>query len=527
MALGSGGPSLALADKIRSILAHRGLSLAEVARRSRELFPDDHRFHIPPNLYHILRRRGFSPGIHQIFVLSRLSNHRLVDWLALFGVVLEDIPRLETVLPARYTTLIDAGVYEARTWMLSFEPTTSGLLTAALRPLGECFRLSLSRRNEHVRRAAESGSMYAKIGCQDDFAFPDLLPGSIVRVTRSDAPSFRDVPIGRNGAFFLLEHARGLTCSRLHAVERNRVVLCPPLMPFAHIELEIGREARILGALEFELRPTHFTWPARVSRSFSEAWTPALLEPISSELSFDRLLRRARRRSGLTFREASAKSALVARALQNKQFFCAAGSLSDYESNISPPRHVHKLFSLCVLYSLNFWELLTAAGLRLSEAGRDGIPDEFLDRAAPRPPLPNEHVRPHRPLLEFPYFFGRAAAALFQMDHLSIRDLFWTGRPRPSFHPYLADAIVLILDRRKKRIMTVPHAPLWAQPLYVLLRRDGEYVCSSCCSNGTRLVMRPFSNGFDRPLRFKSPGEMEVIGRVVAILRRTLPRKEV
>jgi len=34
------------------------------------------------------------------------------------------------------------------------------------------------------------------------------------------------------------------------------------------------------------------------------------------------------------------------------------------------------------------------------------------------------------------------------------------------------------------------------------------------------IVMRPFSNGFERPLRLKSPGEIEVIGTVVGILRR-------
>jgi hypothetical protein len=242
----------------------------------------------------------------------------------------------------------------------------------------------------------------------------------------------------------------------------------------------------------------------------------------------DHLLRRARRRSGLTFREASTKSALITRTLENREFFCAAGSLSDYESQTEAPRHVHKMVSLCTLYSLSVWEFMSAAGLKPSEAGKDPMPDELLDRTTP------SHIRPHEGrepfssghdkniLAQFPYFFGRAAAELFKMDHLSIRDVFSIDGRGRSFHPYLDNAIALIVDRRKKRITMFPHAPLWAQPLYILLGHDGRYLCTSCISDSKKLVMRPFSNGFERPLRFKNPEEMEVIGRVVGILRRTL-----
>jgi len=495
--------------------------MAEVARRSRALFSDK-RFHIPPNLYHILQHRGFSPSIHQLFLLSRLTNYRLVDWLAVFDVSLEDIPRLQAVLAARYTTLIDTSVYDDLTWILSFEQISSEVLPRWLCPLGERLRVGPRRRYANVQQVREPQFLYAKIGCHDAFAFPDLLPGSIVRVTVAGAPRFREIPTGRNGAFFLLEHARGLTCSRLHVVAKNRVMLCPSELPFAHIEFELGREARILGAVDFELRSTAFTVPPRVPRNLSQFWIPEPLEQGSAGLALDKLLRRARLRSGFTFREASAKSAMIARALQKREFFCAAGSLSDYESSCEPPRHVHKLFSLCTLYSLNVWDFATAAGLRLSEAGKDAMPEGLLGRIG-EPRLSDEvSSSGGDTVAQFPYFFGRAVAELFKMDHLSIRDLFWIGSPQPSFHPYLADAAIVIVDRRRKRITTLPHAPLWAQPLYVLLGRDSRYFCTSCIPDGKKLVMRPFSDGFDRPLRFRSPQEIEVAGSVVGILRRTV-----
>ena len=143
------GPPVSM--RTRAILAARGLTLSEVARRSRSLFPDDNRFHIPPNLYHTLQHRGFSPSVHQLLALSRLSGYRLVDWLAIFGVVLDDIPRLQAILPARYTTLIDENVYDDQSWILSFEPIAQGPPAGSLRPgsIGE----------EHVDRplAAERG----------------------------------------------------------------------------------------------------------------------------------------------------------------------------------------------------------------------------------------------------------------------------------------------------------------------------------------------------------------------------------
>lgn len=518
-------PNLPVAVRTRAILVARGLTLSEVARRSRALFPGDSRFHIPPNLYHTLQHRGFSPSIQQLLVLSRLSRYRLVDWLAIFGVVLDDIPRLQATLPARYTTLIDENVYDDRTEILSFEPITRGLPQGALRPLGEWLRIGRPRRQSASEHTTKSDFLYARIGCHDAMAFPDLLPGSIVRIKKQADPDSCAAP-ARRGAFFLVEHGKGLACCRLHVVNRNRVVLCPVHLPFAHVELELEKEARIIGAVDLELRATASPVPARVSRSLARFSIPPPLEQTSVDLRLDDLLRRARRRSGLTFREASAKSALIARELENEEFFCAAGSLSDFETKNQGPRHIHKMFSLCTLYSLSAWEFMRADGVLPSEAGKEVMPAEMLGRVTPQgselparnPPIVSGQRSDS--VAEFPYFFGRAVAELFEMPHLSIRDIFWIGGPRKSFHPYLADAAAIIIDRRKKRIRSYPSAPLWEQPSYILLGHDGQYICTSCGSDGKTLVIRPFSNGFERPLRLASPGEIEVIGTVVGILRK-------
>jgi hypothetical protein len=516
-----------IASRTRMILASRGLSLSDVARASRTQFPDDSHFHVPPNLYHALDQRGFSPSLQQLFALSRLSAYRLRDWLAVFGVVLDDIPRLQATLPSRYTTLIDAYAGDERNWVLSFDQVSAGIPAGALRPLREWIRFGF--RPASPKADAGPQFLYAKIGCRDALAFPDLLAGSVVRIETKYKPSSRPWVFGRQGTIFLIEDARGLACSKLHLVEKNRVVLCPSELAYAQVEFELGKEARILGAVDMELRLVGCIAPAKVPRDLAEFWIPEPLEKPSTGLPLHDLLRRARRRSGQTFREASAKTALIARTLQNEEFFCAAGSLSDYESNAESPRHLHKLLSLCTVYSLSPWDFMNAAGLRLADAGQNAMPEELLDRVVPSHVIPKDTREGARAdpqgstLAELPYFFGRAAAEFLKMEHLSIRDIFWIGQPRKSFHPYLADALAVIIDRHKKRVTVQPRIPLWAQPLYVLLGRDGQYTCTSCGSANEGLAMRPFSDGFDRPVRFKSPDEIEVAGKVIGILRRPLP----
>jgi len=515
-----------IASRTRSILAVRGLSLSDVARDSRTLFRGDSRFRVPPNLYHALDHRGFSPSIHQLFALSRLSNFRLVDWLAVFGVVLDDIPRLQATLPSRYTTLIDENIYDDHSWALPFQPVASGFAPGSIRPLQEWLRIGHPCRHNKVKHGPNSEFVYAKIGCYDAFAFPELLPGSIVRVAKHQILNTRKPSTGPTGSLFLVEHAKGLVCSKIYVAERNRVVLCPSLLPFAQVELELKRDVRVVGTVDFELRSTAAPVCPKVPLHLARFWIPAPLEEPSDKLHLDHLLRRARQRSGLTFREASAKSGLIARALGNKEFFCAPGSLSDYETLTKAPRHIHKMFSLCVLYSLNAWEFMSATGLRPSEAGKGIMPDELLGRAKPLhlASASDQDIAPYiqseTAVAEIPYFFEGVAAELLHLPHLSIRDIFWVEGPRESFHPYFRDAAALIVDRRKKRVTTYRACPLWAQPSYILLGHEGTYLCVSCGSDGRTLVMRPFSNGFKRPVRLQRPEEVEVIGRVVGILRR-------
>jgi hypothetical protein len=518
------------AERIRQILATRGLSLTQIARSARARFPGDPRHHIPHNLYHNMRRGGFSPSIRQLFTLSALSNYRLVDWLTVFGFHLDDIPRLEAVLPTERTIPLDSGVYDTGAWISWFRETGSEIAPGAIAPLTLLLAAGPPRRAQALSPQNPSGFLYVKIGSRDALAFPDLLPGSIVRIVPEAADlASSALPAEKSGKLFLVEHSKGLMCCRLQSVGRNRIMLRSGQLAYAQVELEIGKEARILGTADLELRLVANARQPEVPADLGRFWNPS---PLASAQGIPRtgdLIRRARHRSGLSFRDASAKSRDVARLLQERRYFCSAGALSDCETMTDPPRHIHKLVSLCVAYSIGAWEFLDATGLRRDDAGREPIPDQLLGRPVPEPHGGSETIPTGFLKLltnefgEIPLFLREAGAPLCGLPALSLRDVFWVTGQKKSLHPYLAHAAFVVVDRRKKKPQSYFSRALWDQPFYMLLARDGTYHCAACSLQDDTLIVRPFSDGFDRPARFRNRVDVEVVGRVVAIVRRLSP----
>jgi hypothetical protein len=74
--------------------------------------------------------------------------------------------------------------------------------------------------------------------------------------------------------------------------------------------------------------------------------------------------------------------------------------------------------------------------------------------------------------------------------------------------------------RQSKRPVSVSGGSLWEQPLYLLLLRNGSYLCAGCSREKDTLVVHPFANGFERPIHLRNREDAEVVGKLVALLRR-------
>jgi len=87
-------------------------------------------------------------------------------------------------------------------------------------------------------------------------------------------------------------------------------------------------------------------------------------------------------------------------------------------------------------------------------------------------------------------------------------------------YSYFAGALFLVVDRKQKTPRPSLSSPDWAQPAYVLQRRDGTYLCGFCSLQNGTLILRSSFAGQPKLLRLRHRVDAEVVGRVVGIVRR-------
>lgn len=358
-------------ESIKDILCQDRHTITELSAATRRRYGSRSPYFIPASFLYQLRS-GVTPHVCQIVALSESTGYRFFDWLRIFGFDLQQIPRLQIRLHPQRTILITPMED-------GFEPFLSQYGESSL-PWPQPQEWSAHRRY-----------LFAKIGSSDALACPNLLPGSIVRVDRYYAQRVR----GLDHAFirhflWLVELPGGLTCSQVKWIDDRQIVLLPSRPPWGRWPLRLPMEARILGLVDSEVHPLQ-----RLTQQLRAG--PMSLEPFFSprqkeeRMRFSELLRVSRGRAGLTFRAAHRLTRTLAQILGNREYAIALGMLSDYETMDRLPRHIAKIFSLCVAYCMDVQDLMEAAGVRIDESdklplpvpdGRLPIHSDFLDHAA-------------------------------------------------------------------------------------------------------------------------------------------------
>jgi len=513
-----------IVDRVRSLLATRELSLMELSRQSRYRFPEGRLFRIPPNFYDFLRRPSFSPSLHQVYVLSVLTDYALADWLSVFGFSFDDAAAFQASHERYWTAELDAKLYDPHAEVSWFEETGTPALGTMLTPLSRWLTGTSERTLDSLPSKIGGSFRYLKIGSHDAYAFPDLLPGSIVRVDIRSASTSALVK-DRPGHILAVESERGIVCGRIRRLSGDRIVLCSRQLAYEPAEFRLGTEARILGRVDMEIRSLESRQSPEVRPNRRRMALERAHRPTGATAHVGELLRRVRLRSGLSFREASEHTTQIARVLRDPHYSCAPGTLSDLETREGLPRHIHKLISLSAVYCLPVTELLDAAALRLAKAGREPMPAHLKYPAIREFAAAEDRPSPflaavEKEFEEVPFFLGRALRALCGLPNLSVRDLFWAGATGNLEHPYLRGAAFLAVNRRSKIPAPASASPTWAQPLYVLELKGGRRLCAACSLQGTTLMLRSCTTSSHEPLRLRHPNDVEVLGKVVAIVRR-------
>jgi len=459
----------------------------------------------------------------------------LSDWLAVFGFRLDDIPKLQSIVPWRRTVLLDSSVYDLEQWIPWFAERFSESPRPAIAPLGQFVKRHLPVRAKDLLGLSKKRFLYVKVGWDDMFAFPTLAPGSIARVDIRCARNLLSaLGPGSSKSMFLVENGLSLNCGHLRRTGKNRIMLCSPNFPFTQAELTLDGSVRILGVVDAEIRPSVSELPPQVRPHKSNL--PRAIVAMTSDPRADlrQLVRISRMRVGVSFREASGVSRWIARVLADPVYFAAAGTLSDYENVSSPLRHVQKIISLCILYCIDFWSFLRAAGVPVDFLGNDPMPDKFV----PRPSYPNQPStegatasQPGKELVgmlsalidqwqEVPLFMRSALPAITGLKDFSVSDVFCHDGNQDPIHPSLAGASLLAVNRRIKMPVQATAPSVWEQPLYIVLLRDGSYLCGPCELRRGVLIVHPHSERPHSSIQLNNGIDAEVIGQVTTILRR-------
>ena len=518
-----------VAERVRSILATRNLTLSQVSKRSRDLYGDRSTYFIPHNLYYDLQSPTFTPSIYQIFALSRISGYRCSDWFLMFGFDAEEIPRLQILLPLNRTTLLDTSLTDSNACVPWFRDRLPSRVASAIAPLTQLLEYGSPRRVGLLSAPAGDRCRYIKVGRQDALAFPALLPGSIVRVSPKIDGSLLPRNTGETSEqIFLVEHGNSLYCCQIRLTARGRFSPVVTYNPYADIEWEVESLSALRGTADLEIRSLVNIQPPPMAPVVADSWTP---KPLVSGPRVSRLLRAARERLGLPLREASILSRRIAHLLNDPSYYVSASSLSDYEVRDSLPRHLPKVFTLCVIYGLSLVALMATAGLALEEAGHNPIPDRFMHtlRSPGLQGCAGEAGEPDNTgflahLLqisgEVPFFLRHSLDSISGLFSPSIQDFFWVGGEQNPLHPYLRDALLVIVNRHKKTPLYSAAKPIWQQPLYLLRKQDGAYLCGCCGVEDGTLIVRCCSDHLEFSERLRNHQEADVVGEVAAIARK-------
>ena len=523
--------SAEVAERVRSILGTRNLTLYQVSQKSEAIFGHASPYCLPHNFYYDLKLGTFSPSLYQIFALSRISDYRLADWLHVLGFDLEEIPQLQVLLPSKRTILLDSSLGDPNAWIPWFRNKPAIIPTPLVAPLGQLLELRHSVRQHSLLEMNKQKFLYAKIGAEDALAFPDLLPGSIVRVNPRGAANLPAENGKTSEDIFAFEHSKGLCCSRLQTAGKNLILPVTTQLPYAQVKLRLHREVRILGTVDLEVRPLIEPDRPKIPADLAKRWIPGPMPGPEEKLS--QLFRRARSRMALSIREASALSRRIADALGDERFFMSPSSLSDYEARDSPPRHFHKAVTLCVLYAVPFQTFLNHIGVAPGDAGQEPVPDYLIPRASPAGSQVGS-IEPDqadstgfvgellRRCEDIPLFLRRSIGDISALTSPSLHDAFWVGGVRDVLHPYLLDATArhrgspqeethrLQVEAFMAAITVCRTQARWHVPLRMLW-------------NGEWHAGRPSSTQrVDAREQFRNQRDAEVVGQIVTIVRRFL-----
>jgi transcriptional regulator with XRE-family HTH domain len=249
-------------------------------------------------------------------------------------------------------------------------------------------------------------------------------------------------------------------------------------------------------------------------------------------------LKQLRNRLGITTREVEELSRKVAIESANEEFYLSNAWLTQLENTSSVPS-IYKLFTISVIYRLNFTELLAIFGVNLGDAAR-------LREALP---LGNTHLASIETAdcgkpVTFPIRFDRGFSIdktslisrmvelwgevpISVIQRLDVRHCQYgfIGMDDYSMYPLLRPGSFVQIDSQVNRVNTTEWRAEFDRPIYFVELRD-SYACSWAELKGSQLTLVPHPLSRTPIRQFVFPDEAEVLGQVTAVAMRLVATPE-
>ncbi len=237
-------------------------------------------------------------------------------------------------------------------------------------------------------------------------------------------------------------------------------------------------------------------------------------------------LKQVRERLELTYRDVEQASRQIAKRRGSDEFIVALSRLADIENQGTAPT-IHRLYTLCAIYRLDYEEALRWYGvpreLLESDAAQIGLPAthalQFTRASQATVPLPENceiDLSKTTFLSHLIQQWGRMALSF--LNDLDLRQYRYgfIGLEDWSMHPVLQPGALVAIDQSKRKIAAGGWTNELDRPIYFLEHRGG-YVCGWCAAIGETLIVQPHPASQRQPVIFKSAAAVDIIGQVAGV----------
>ena len=240
-------------------------------------------------------------------------------------------------------------------------------------------------------------------------------------------------------------------------------------------------------------------------------------------------LKRARERLNLRFRDVEEASQKLAIAHGNSEFSIALSRLSDIENRGTVPS-IFRLYSLCVIYRLDFVEVVGWYGLDLHHLSAESLKIRVLRTHLVHTKVPEhgEVSLPHfsekiydseetKLLTPFIEEWGKFPLEMIATLETKKFKYGYIGAEDWAMYPILSPGALVQIDESKRKPQISGWTSEYDRPIYFLEHRDG-YECCWCSLSRGVLSLHPHASSSLPARHFPFPSEIEIIGQVVGVV---------